>query len=1087
MEAQLSWLDNPEIFQVNRCQAHSDHKFYLSVQEMERGESALFQSLNGTWQFSWAPCPKKRLVDFYKEDCSCEDFGHIHVPGHIQLQGYDQCQYINTLYPWDGKEAISPPQAPEENPVGSYVRYFSLEEGLKGKRVFLSFQGVENAFYVWLNGNFIGYSEDSFTPSEFEITPYLKDVGNKLAVEVYKRSSASWLEDQDFWRFSGIFRDVFLHAVPGIHVRDMFVHASLTENYTHGQLTADLEMLGRPEGSIQASLKDRHGRTVASATQILKYSPKNCPQDNREITAAADAGSPPKDMTGGKLTLTMDAGNVHPWSAESPYLYTLELCIMDSQGQAVEWISQPVGFRNFEMLNNRMCINGKRIMFHGVNRHEFSARRGRAITKEDMLWDIRFLKQNNINAVRTSHYPNQSYWYELCDKYGIYLIDETNLETHGTWMKQGRIDGEGNIPGSRPEWKAAVLDRACSMVERDKNHPSILIWSCGNESYAGDDIAAMSDFFHYRDPSRLVHYEGVFWNRTYSYISDMESRMYAEPEEIAKYLKDPDAKPYISCEYMHAMGNSLGGMELYSALEDQFDGYQGGFIWDYIDQAIYQTADGQPASITGDGSKAPVTGTIPPSVPGGTPPAWGGEMARAGERLAYGGDFDDRATDYCFCTDGIIYADRTPSPKMQEVKKLYADVQIFPEKDKVTVKNRRLFKDLSDLTFALTAEQEGLCLEKQILDICADPGQTVTIPVRLKNVPENDEYTITVSACQKQNTLYAPAGYEVTFGQAVLNHFSPEIPALKGRPFKVVYGDVNVSAIGEDFRAMFSRGEGGLISLVYHGAEYITRTPKLSFFRAATDNDKGMGAPAKDCGWLAASAGLRYIPESFTAREISTSLEISMEYEAMYPEKFRCKICYTMDASGTLKIRADYPGIASESFMPLFAMDFKLKKSMDHFSYYGLGPEENYSDRKQGARLGIFESTPAANLSRYLIPQECGNREGVRYLTVDDQKGHGLCFTMTRTPFSASVLPYSAYELENAMHIYELPSVNYTWVRIMAGQTGVGGDNSWGAPVHEQYRIRADRPLTLEFTVKPQKGSCARGFGAVRHGIAGYL
>lgn len=1042
MEAQLSWLENPEIFQVNRCQAHSDHKFYLSAQEMERGESSLFQSLNGTWQFFWAPCPKKRPEDFYKEDFCCKDFGHIHVPGHIQLQGYDQCQYINTMYPWDGKEAISPPQVPEENPVGSYVRYFSLEEGLKGKRVFLSFQGVENAFYVWLNGNFIGYSEDSFTPSEFEITPYLKDTGNKLAVEVYKRSSASWLEDQDFWRFSGIFRDVFLYAVPSIHVRDIFVHASLTENYTHGQLTADLEMLGRPEGNIQASLKDRHGRTVASAILPLNGRSQDGLQGSHRESPCAGETLP--DMTGEKLTLTMDGGKVRPWSAESPYLYTLELCIMDPQGQAVEWISQPVGFRNFEMINNRMCINGKRIMFHGVNRHEFSARRGRAITKEEMLWDIRFLKQNNINAVRTSHYPNQSYWYELCDRYGIYLIDETNMETHGTWMKLGRIDAEGNIPGSRPEWKAAVLDRACSMVERDKNHPSVLIWSCGNESYAGDDIAAMSDFFHHRDPSRLVHYEGVFWNKAYRYISDMESRMYAKPEEIARHLEDPDAKPYISCEYMHAMGNSLGGMELYSALEDRFDGYQGGFIWDYIDQAIYQTGDGQSACCE--------------------------------ERLAYGGDFDDRATDYCFCTDGIIYADRTPSPKMQEVKKLYADVQIFPEKDKITVKNRRLFKDLSDLTFALTVEQEGLCLEKQILDVCADPGQTVTIPIRIKNVPENDEYTITVSACLKQDTLYAPAGYEVTFGQTVLNHFSPKPPSLKGRPFKVVYGDVNISAIGGDFSAMFSRGEGGLISLAYRGTEYITRTPKLSFFRASTDNDKGMGAPAKDCGWLAASAGLRYAPESFTVREMESSLEVSVEYEAMYPEKFRCKICYTMDASGTLKIRADYPGISGESFMPLFAMDFKLKKSLDHFSYYGLGPEENYSDRKQGARLGVFESTPTANLSRYLIPQECGNREGVRYLTADDQKGHGLCFTMTQKPFSASVLPYSAYELENAMHIYELPRVNYTWVRIMAGQTGVGGDDSWGAPVHEQYRIRADQPLTLEFSVKPQKGGRAHGF-----------
>ena len=1036
MEAQLSWLEDPRIFQVNRCKAHSDHKFYLNTQEMEQGESALFQSLNGTWKFAYAPSPSRRIADFYKEDFSCDGFGEIQVPGHIQLQGYDQCQYINTLYPWDGKEELRPPMVSKENPVASYVRYFSLEEGLKGKRVFLSFQGVENAFYVWLNGTFIGYSEDSFTPSEFEITPYLKDTNNKLAVEVYKRSTASWLEDQDFWRFSGIFRDVYLYAVPKLHVRDMFVHASLEDHYTRGCLNVEIEMLepaAAPKdsaiGTIQAVLKDRHGRIVTSSV----------------VPIAACHGE--------HFELTMDVGRVRPWSAESPYLYDLEICVKDAYGREAEWIHQSVGFRNFEMIGNRMCLNGQKIMFHGVNRHEFSADRGRSVTKEDMLWDIRFLKQNNINAVRTSHYPNQSYWYELCDRYGIYLIDETNLETHGTWAKYGRIDPSENVPGSLPEWKDTVVDRARSMLERDKNHPSILIWSCGNESYAGDDIAAMSEFFHDRDKSRLVHYEGVAWNRDYAYISDMESRMYAKPEDIARYLDDPDAKPYISCEYMHAMGNSLGGMELYRALEDQYDGYQGGFIWDYIDQALYQTADGQPAVAAGSGTLTD----------GGR--ADGGQL-----RLAYGGDFDDRATDYCFCTDGIIYADRTPSPKMQEVKKLYGDVEIIPAKDAVTVKNRRLFNSLDDLTFTLTVEKEGVCLEKQILDICAEAGQTVTVPVALKNLPEKDEYTITVSACQKKDTLYAPKGFEVTFGQAVFNHFSPALPSSGAKAFRIIHGDGNVGAAGEDFMALFSKSEGGLVSLVYHGQEYITRTPKLTFFRAYTDNDKGMGKPAKDCGWLAASMGLAYVPGSFCTQENDASLEVSAEYEAMYPEKFRCTIRYTIDASGTLKVTAHYPGISGEKFMPLFGMDFKLKKQLGNFSFYGLGPEENYSDRKCGARLGVFESTAAQNMARYLIPQECGNREGVRYLTVKDQKGHGIRFTMTQSPFSASVLPYGAYELENAMHTYELPQVNYTWVRIMAGQTGVGGDDSWGAPVHEQYCMRADQPATLEFTISHWAG-----------------
>ncbi len=537
-KAELSWLADPQVFAVNRKRAHSDHFYYESIKEAEElADMPLRQSLNGTWYFSYAKNPSLRVKDFYKKEFDCRNFDCIQVPGHIQLQGYDRCQYINTMYPWDGSEFLRPPMISEEyNPVGSYVKYFEINENLKGKPLSVSFQGVEIAFYVWVNGEFVGYSEDTFTPAEFDLTDYLQEGENKLAVEVYKRSSASWIEDQDFWRFSGIFRDVYLYAVPKIHLEDVFVKSTLDKTYSDGQLEIQGKISGSHECTVTAVLEDAQGKLLA-----------------RE-TAEVD----------GCFKIQKVIMDVNAWSAEQPYLYHLRLLINDAEGCLAEAVPMEIGFRTFEMKDGKMLLNGKRVIFKGINRHEFNMTRGRSITEEDMMWDIRFMKQYNINAVRTCHYPNQSLWYRLCDRYGIYLIDETNLESHGSWQKLGVCEPSWNVPGNHEEWRACVLDRAKSMFDRDKNHPSVLIWSCGNESYAGTCIEAMTDFFHEADDTRLVHYEGVFWNREFDHISDMESRMYAKPADIIEYLENDPKKPYISCEYMHAMGNSCGGMKLYT-------------------------------------------------------------------------------------------------------------------------------------------------------------------------------------------------------------------------------------------------------------------------------------------------------------------------------------------------------------------------------------------------------------------------------------------------------------------------------------------------------------------------------------------
>lgn len=995
----LIWLEDPEVFEVNRIEAHSDHKYYESTEEViSEAEMSLRQSLDGMWYFSYAKNPSMRVEDFYKMDFDCKFFDKIKVPGHIQLQGYDQCQYINTMYPWDGTEELRPPKISKEyNPVGSYVKYFELEEALQDKRVFVSFQGVETAFYVWLNGTFIGYGEDSFTPSEFELTPYLREGENKLAVEVYKRSSASWLEDQDFWRFSGIFREVYLYAVPKTHVEDLFIKATLDDKYENGILDLQFKLMGILDCEVEAMLQDQSGQ------EVFKQKVKGNALCN--ISGRIDG--------------------VHPWSAELPYLYRLTICIRDAENNVVEVVPELVGFRKFEMINQVMCINGKRIIFKGINRHEFNVRRGRAVTKEDMMWDIEFLKKHNINAVRTSHYPNQSLWYRLCDIYGIYLIDETNLESHGSWQKLGVCEPSWNVPGNKEEWKEAVIDRAKSMFERDKNHPSILIWSCGNESYAGTCIEAMSDYFHAKDDTRLVHYEGVFWNREFDHISDMESRMYAKPEEIEEYLSNHPKKPYLSCEYMHAMGNSCGGMKLYTDLEEKYEQYQGGFIWDYIDQSILKTNE------------------------------YGEEV------FTYGGDFDDRATDYEFCTNGIVYADRKISPKAQEVKHLYANVKLIPDEHGVQIRNENLFVSTKDYLFLSRLLLNGNCVFERKFRAEVEAGTERYITLDYPETGESGEYTYEVSMALAEDCSYARCGHEICFGQFIKTIEEAEKSVVK--PMQIIHGDVNIGVKGDGFHVMFSKSEGGLASLQYDGTEYITRTPKTSFWRACTDNDRGAKHGYDRGMWL--TAGLYQKVIDIKMQEEKDQLTVIFEYEIPTIPRTYSTVKYVVRGDGNIHVRLKYHGIKGLPEIPVFGMEFKLKEKYHNFEYYGFGPEENYIDRMEGARLGVFQGNAQENVSAYLVPQECGNRVGVRWLKVTDETGQGLMFAGEGQTFESSVLPYSAYELENASHQEELPKAYYTWVRILAKQMGVGGDDSWGAPVHEKYRIPSDENLEIAFCI----------------------
>lgn len=629
MNANMKWLDNPEVFKVNQLEPHSDHCYYLDYSDMKKEKNPLLQSLNGQWEFAYSKNVMERPVDFYKETFDASGFDKIMVPGHIELAGYDKIRYINTMYPWEGKEyhrgAYSMEATGAEegmfseaqyNPVGSYIKYFDLDKNMCGKRIHICFEGVEEAMYLWLNGQFIGYAEDSFTPSEFDLTPYIKEKGNVLAVQVHKMSTAAFLEDQDFFRFFGIFRNVTLKAIPDVHLEDVWFKPVLNQDNESGSVSVSMKVSATDSQNVTAGfiLKDREGNILVEKSLQLN-------KENNHLEG----------------TICVDLESVRLWDNHNPYLYHAYVELKAEDGSLAEVIPYDIGFRRIEIIDKVVYLNGKRLVITGVNRHEWNARTGRCIGIEDMKADISCMLRNNINSVRTCHYPDQIPWYYMCDDAGIYVMAETNLESHGSFQKLGAIEPSCNVPGSIPQWRDAVLERAKNNFETFKNHTSILFWSLGNESYAGDDIEAMNVYFAEKKDGRLVHYESSYYNRAYEdTISDFETRMYAKPEDVEEYLNNSPKKPYILCEFMHDMGNSMGGLGSYMKLIDKYDMYHGGFIWDFIDQAIMV--------------KDSVTGK---------------------DVLRYGGDFDDKPSDYEFSANGIVFADRKEKPAMQEVRYYY--------------------------------------------------------------------------------------------------------------------------------------------------------------------------------------------------------------------------------------------------------------------------------------------------------------------------------------------------------------------------------------------------------------------------------
>ena len=1006
-----SLVKDPQYFKDGRMDAHSDHTYYRDGEEAQEKETSFRYDLNGIWKFHYARNYGSAISGFEKEEYCCRDWDDIRVPAHIQMEGYDAPQYANVQYPWEGHEDIHPGEIPEHfNPVASYVKYFEVPEEMQGKRLFISFQGAESGIALWLNGQFIGYSEDSFTPSEFELTEYVKEGENKLAAQVFKWTASSWCEDQDFYRFSGIYRDVYLYTVPEVHVYDLQIRAIPDETLSAAALEIRTNTWGK--GTVKITLS-KDGETVIEDKKAL---------DGEEI-------------------YSWKVEDPVLWSAEDPQLYDLVLEVYNESGELQEVIPQKVGFRRFEMKDGIMTLNGKRIVFKGVNRHEFSSVSGRHVSEEELRKDLKIMKQNNINAIRTCHYPDASLIYELCDEYGIYMIDETNLESHGSWdIAEFTKDYTYVVPHDKPEWLDMMLDRANSMYQRDKNHAAILIWSCGNESFGGKDIFEMSQFFHKADPTRLVHYEGVCHDRRYNDTSDMESQMYPSVEAIKEFLAKDDSKPFVCCEYTHAMGNSCGAMHKYTELTDTEPKYQGGFIWDYIDQSIYK-------------------------------------KDRYGKEFqAYGGDFGERPTDYNFSGNGIAYGgNRDASTKMQEVKFNYQNISAEVSADSVKVINKNLFVNTDIFDCKVTVAKDGKVIRKASLATAVAPLSEETYALPLTKEEKAGEYAVTVSFHLKEDKVWAKAGHEVAFGQYVYKVEVPKKACPEG--VEVIRSTHNIGVRGAHFEVLFSVLNGGLTSYKYAGKEMIEAIPKPNFWRAPTDNDCGNLMGMRYGQWKIASMYLShkdfrqgpYGPGNVPEVEVNEkTVKVTYTYLMPTTPTSECKLSYEVFGDGRVKITLTYEPVKELGDMPEFGVIFKFNADYDRVEWYGLGETETYSDRKKGAKLGIYANKVADNMARYMVPQECGAKEEVRWAKVTDRKGRGMLFEMDENngPMMFSALPYTPHEMENAMHPYELPEVHYTVVRVAKDQMGVGGDDSWGARTHEEYLLKTDKKMEFSFVFK---------------------
>ena len=1006
--------ENPKIFGINKELAHNTLMVYPDIPSAlknSRSSSPFFLSLNGPWKFHWVNKPADRPKEFYKPDFRVEHWENIPVPSNWQMEGYGIPIYLNSPYPFKK----NPPYIQHEyNPVGSYRTDFEVPETWDTRQVFLHFDGVESAFYLWINGQKVGYSQGSRTPAEFNVTQYLKPGKNILAAEVYRWSDGSYLECQDFWRLSGIFRDVYVYSAPSVHIRDFEILTDLDENYTNANLKVITKITNysRSPQNVRIELSIRDNKDLPIGRDpFIKDTIENFP-----------AGE------GKKITIETNVQNPAKWSAESPTLYTLLLVLKDTNGNILEVESCRFGFREVEMKNGQLLVNGKPVLLKGVNRHEHDPKTGHYVSKESMIQDIKLMKQFNLNAVRTSHYPDTPLWYDLCDEYGIYLIDEANIESHGMGYRPD------TTLGNNPEWKDAHLDRIIRMVERDKNHPSVIIWSMGNEAGDGVNFEACSVWIHERDSQRPVHYERA---QRRAHV-DIVSPMYMRIEGLVKYASQPQDRPLILCEYAHAMGNSVGNLQDYWDVIEREPQLQGGFIWDWVDQALART--------TSDGRTF----------------------------FAYGGDFGDNFNDGNFLCNGLVQPDRRPNPHFYEVKKVYSYVRVEPidlSVGKVLIRNKYDFVSLDFLDISWEMTEDGEVIQKDALpkmNLSPKQSQEIRIPFKKPRLKPGAEYLIKVMFKLSEEKLWAKQGYLLAWDQFKLPFKTPPAPKLDVRDMPrltVKESTAACTVTGDSFQLTIDKDNGSIESFKFQGKELVSRPLAPNFWRAPIDNDNGNRMPERQSVWRTAGPGR--VVNNIDVQQPHPH-EVRIQVNCLLPAgKSDLSIVYTIFGSGDIVVESSFkPGMELPN-LPRFGMQMGIPGEFNTITWYGRGPHESYWDRKTGAAVGLYSGFVEEQIHPYIRPQEVGNKTDVRWVTLTNEDGAGL--RVSGLPLlSISAWPFSMSDLERAEHTFELNRRNFVTLNIDFKQMGVGGDNSWGARPHPEYTLPA-KPYTYSFRITPLK------------------
>ncbi|MCG8333800.1 MAG: DUF4981 domain-containing protein [Proteobacteria bacterium] len=1034
------WV-NPEVFGINKEPART---FFFHFPDQPDDWRIC---LNGQWKFYWVPKPSQKPDGFYTVEFDDSGWDVIDVPALWELNGYGTPYYLSHSYPpaINTKKNKIPAIDENDNPVGSYRMEFELPDSWSEKEIFIHFGAVKSAFYLWINGQKVGYSQASMTPAEFNIGRYVKPGRNLLAAEVYRYSDGTYLEDQDMWFFSGIYRDVFLYAEPKVAIKDFYARTDLDSAYKNGSLKLSVDLKNyKTEAADKLKL-------VATLRNLgdSRSTPDHQSEYPVDISKNSDY----------RVREEILVKSPKLWSAEIPNLYLLELSLFDADEKLLDRVNHQIGFKKVEIKNAQLLINGQPVLLKGVNRHDYDPDTGWVVPDSVYLQDILIMKQNNINALRTSHYPCDPRLYDLCDQYGIYVMDEADLETHGA---------RKHVPGSRPEWREATIDRGVRMVERDKNRACVIMWSLGNEAGFGDNFKAQKKAMLAIDDSRPIHYEGDYQIE----IADVFSRMYGSPmnfEKVGQHesLSSPiirltsiileDApvikveryrdKPVVLCEYAHCMGNALGNFQKFMDVFEKFPQFFGGFIWDFVDQSIRVKAK--------DGT----------------------------EKWLYGGDFGESKTNGIFCTNGIIAADRTPHPALVEVKKVYQDVSfesVHPEKGEFLVHNKNLFTNLDYLQFKWELTENGLIKQEGILDppeVDVNSSASLVIPFEQDGIDNSKDVILTIRCLLKDDQTWAEKGFEVAFDQFIIHEQKPLIKeSTESFILKVETNDNKIKIVAPKFCCTLDKSSGCLESYKYEDEEYFAGPLVPNFFRAPIDNDGSVSAGLPD-GFITAivdkffpdrswqkAGNNRTVKLIHVEENMSGMVRITVE-SGLKKSKNGLKTVYSIYTDGKIKVENSF---TPKKDLVRFGMQGHIPSKYNHMSFYGRGPVENYIDRKTGSAIGIYEGKPRDFLHDYVRPQENGNHTDVRWMALKDEQGKGLVFVQADIKhLETSVWPYTQEDLDNADHIHELPTRENLTVNVDYGQRGVGGDHPGIAVLHDEFKLKKGRQYSYAFWIIP--------------------